>query len=57
LVCDRFANMSTRDAAAILIHEVLHVAGQPEDQTQTAGPNDPPTTNQIQQRVKEACNL
>jgi len=57
LVCDKFKHLSTNDGAAILIHEVLHVAGQPEDTTPTAGPADPPTTDQITQRVKEACKL
>lgn len=57
LVCDKFKNLSTNDGAAILIHEVLHVAGQPEDSTTTAGPDDPPTSNDITASVKEACNL
>lgn len=57
LVCDRFENLSTGDGAAILIHEVMHVAGQPEDTTTSAGPGDPPTTQDITASVKEACSL
>jgi hypothetical protein len=57
LVCSSFANLGVNDAAAIMIHEVLHVAGQPEDTTPTAGPGDPPTTGEITSRVKDACGL
>lgn len=57
LVCDKFKNLSASDAAAILIHEVLHVAGQPEDTTPTSGPGNAPTTNDITASVTEACNL
>jgi hypothetical protein len=41
---------------AMLIHEWLHRAGQLEDLTSTAGPGDPPTSDQIQAMVEEACN-
>jgi hypothetical protein len=57
MVCDSFKNLSTSAAAAILIHEAMHVAGQPEDKTSSVGPNDPPTTTQITARIKEACGL
>jgi hypothetical protein len=57
MVCDSFKNLSTSAAAVIVIHETMHVAGQPEDKTSSVGPNDPPTTSQITARIKEACGL
>jgi len=57
MVCSSYKNLGVNDAAAIMIHEVLHVAGQPEDATPGIGPGDFPTTNEITQRVKDACNL
>lgn len=57
LVCDSFKNLSTSAAAAIVVHETMHVAGQPEDTTSSVGPDDPPTTSQITARIKEACGL
>lgn len=57
LVCDRFVNSSFDEQVALIIHEALHVAGQPEDQTTTAGPGDDPTSSDIQATVREACGL
>lgn len=57
-VCPSNFNSMSRDArTAVLIHELLHVAGQREDLTNTSGPDDPPTTSQIQTIVKNACGL
>lgn len=56
-VCSSFENLPTGHAAAFVIHEALHVAGQAEDKTTSVGPADAPTSGQIQQRVQEACNL
>lgn len=54
-LCDSFAGLSQSDAGIRLLHELLHVAGQKEDSTPTTGPGDPPTTNQLNDLVREAC--
>jgi hypothetical protein len=54
-ICDAFDNRTTTEAALLLIHELLHVAGQKEDTTTSAGPGDPPTTNQLNDVVRAAC--
>lgn len=54
-LCDSFADLSQTDAGIRLIHELLHVAGQKENTTPSTGPGDPPTTNQLNDLVREAC--
>ena len=55
-ICNSFTDLGPRDRARRLIHEALHVAGQREENTDfTAGPNDPPHTQQIDQVVRAAC--
>lgn len=54
-LCDGFYSLGSSSAAIVLIHELLHVAGQLEDGTTTTGPGNPPTTNQIQSTVTQAC--
>lgn len=56
-VCNSFGSLSSNLQTALVIHETMHVAGQPEDTTATAGPNDPPTTAEITARIREACGL
>lgn len=43
--------------ALVLIHELLHVAGQQEDPipNQATGPSDPPSTYQLSEAVSAAC--
>jgi len=55
-LCDGFFQFAPPTSSFFLIHELLHVAGQMEDTTPSAGPGDPPTTNQIQVIVEEACD-
>ena len=44
-------------AANVLIHELLHVGGQQEDGTISAGPpDDYPTTTQLREVVNSACS-
>jgi len=54
-ICPSFFNIAPPDSSYMLIHELLHVAGQMENLTVTVGPGDPPTTAQIQQIVEDAC--
>lgn len=54
-ICPSFFNIAPPDSSYMLIHELLHVAGQMENLSVTVGPGDPPTTAQIQQIVEEAC--
>lgn len=54
-LCDSFADYSHTDGGIRLIHELLHVAGQREDTSTTTGPGNPPTTNQLNDLVREAC--
>lgn len=56
-VCNQFENLPESTAAAILIHEVLHVAGQREDTDTSIGPGDPPNTHQLTEGVRKACGL
>lgn len=55
-VCLSFTNFAADTAEAMLIHEWLHRAGQLEDLTSTTEPGNPPTSDQIQAMVEEACN-
>ncbi len=52
-LCDRFANLPLKEAAVIIIHEALHVAGLEES---PATPNRP-TSQEIQNQVRQTCNL
>ena len=52
-LCDRFKDLPLKEAAVILIHEALHVAGLQES---PATPGKP-TTHQIQDRVRQTCGL
>lgn len=54
-VCDSFFTMTTSQRAHKIIHELLHVAGQTEDQTTSTGPGDAPTPTLIDQLVTAAC--
>lgn len=54
-LCDAWATQSTNDASLSIIHELLHVAGQTEDTTSSAGPGNPPTSEEIDQVVRLAC--
>lgn len=53
VICPTFRTLSVNEAAAILLHEALHNAGQ------TEWPSDPeaPTSRQIQDRVQRRCRL
>jgi hypothetical protein len=52
-VCQRFARLNDRRAAAVLLHEALHHAGMGE------WPNDPdgPTPAEIDELVADACGF
>lgn len=54
-LCNSFTNLSSSTAGLRLIHELLHVAGQTEDGTSSHGPGDAPTSTQIDDLVREAC--
>lgn len=54
-LCDSFANLTSTDAGIRVIHELLHIAGQREDETSSTGPGDPPTSNQLNDLVRVAC--
>lgn len=54
-LCDSFSNLNQTEGGLLLIHELLHVAGQMEDTTTTTGPGNPPTTNQLNDLVRAAC--
>ena len=54
-VCNNFFSMTSSMQSTILIHEAMHVAGQREDKSNTAGPGDPPTTSEITSAVQSAC--
>lgn len=56
-VCNRFGNLPVSGREAMAIHETLHVAGQGEDGSSSAGPGDSPTSGQITDFVEEACDL
>ncbi len=58
-VCPTFfnSNISVNQRATTIIHEALHVAGQLENTNSQAGPGDPPNPSQIDQAIKDACNL
>lgn len=50
-----FALADPSDAALILIHEILHTAGQDENRTNSAGPGDPPSSDSISDVVYNSC--
>lgn len=56
-VCSRFENQPRDFAAALVIHEVLHVAGQREESDPGEEPLPPPTPAEITDAVREACDL
>lgn len=53
----KFDGLSSSQRQAILIHEVMHVAGQMEDGTTSVGPGDHPTSPNITAEVEAACGL
>jgi hypothetical protein len=56
-ICDnQFNQRSTTNGALVIIHELLHVGGQREDQSSTVGPADPPNSGQINDVVAKACS-
>ena len=56
-VCDAIEGFRDEAAATLLIHEALHVSGQGEDGSETAGPGNYPNALGISFVVAEACNL
>ncbi len=52
-LCNQFKDLPLNEAAVILIHEALHVAGLKES---PATPGKP-TTHQIQNQVRQTCGL
>ena len=56
-LCDAFTGQTLSEAATTVIHELLHVAGQREDDTWQAGPGDYPISRGITFVIEEACNL
>lgn len=57
LLCEAFSDLNTSQAAVIVIHEALHVAGQRENGDGAAGPNNPPGSLSISRAVADACEL
>jgi hypothetical protein len=56
-VCNSFFNLGSHEARAeVLIHELLHTAGQDEDGTPYYGPGNAPTSSQLNGVVHEACS-
>jgi hypothetical protein len=51
----KFNPLSAELQTIKLIHEALHVAGEPEDTDGTVGPGDPPNRSQIDDLVTKAC--
>ncbi len=56
-VCDAIRDFRDEAVATLLIHEALHVSGQGEDWTETAGPGNYPNSLSISFVVADACNL
>lgn len=56
MLCSGFRHLETLDAARLLVHEALHVAGQAEDRNGTVGPGDPPSSAKIDELVQRACD-
>ena len=56
-VCDAITNFSDEAAATLLIHEALHVSGQGENGSSSAGPGNYPNSLGISFVVASACNL
>ena len=56
-VCDAIADFSDGAVATLLLHEALHVSGQGEDGSETAGPGNYPNSLGISFVVADACNL
>ena len=52
-----FSSQTASHQAMILIHEVMHVAGQLENKTGNQGDTTPPSPGQIDQAVKDACGF
>lgn len=50
-----FMRLTEEGRALKLIHEALHVAGQPEDTNSTTGPGNPPNPGQLDEAVRKAC--
>lgn len=55
-LCNLFFFLDAVGAGQVLIHEMLHVAGQSEDSTQSTGPGDAPSSEAIHDTVTAACN-
>jgi hypothetical protein len=56
-ICPQFANLTSEQQTATLIHEAMHVAGQREDTNTTVGAGDPPSSANITNVVNRACGL
>jgi hypothetical protein len=55
-LCNNFFTLADpADSGLILLHEILHFAGQNEDLTPLVGVGNPPTTGQISDAVLDAC--
>lgn len=54
-LCPSFFGIAPPDNALMMIHEVLHITGQTENRTSSAGPGDPPSSAGIQAAVEAAC--
>jgi hypothetical protein len=53
----KFVALKPDERARKVLHEALHVAGQPEDTDGSVGPGDPPNTTQIDEIVRQACGV
>jgi hypothetical protein len=53
VLCRRFGHLSGQQAAVILIHEALHLAGQSEDRVD----DEAPSSLEITERVMKGCWL
>ena len=54
--CNSFSSVNALQAGRLIIHEALHVAGQRENSSASAGPNDPPNPSGINSAVSKACS-
>ncbi len=57
LLCPNFVNLNDGQAAVIILHEALHVAGQRENGDGSVGPGNPPGSASISRAVADACEI
>ena len=57
LLCPSFVNLNDGQAAVIILHEALHVAGQRENGDGSVGPGNPPGSASISRAVADACEI